>query len=196
MTRLALIRHAATAWTEENRIQGRTDVPLSPRGRAAAARWRPPAELSGAEWVSSPLRRARETARLMGATDIALEPRLIEMSWGRWEGRRLAALRRELGAAMAENEARGLDFRPDGGDSPRDVQARLAPWLAEVAGRPRAVAAVTHKGVIRAVLALATGWDMTGKPPARLAWDCAHLFALGPGGSPAVERLNVPLAPP
>ncbi|MFQ5957917.1 MAG: histidine phosphatase family protein [Alphaproteobacteria bacterium] len=194
MTRLALIRHAATAWSEGGRIQGRADLPLSPRGREAAARRRPPPELAGADWVSSPLARAYETARLMGAASIAREPRLIEMDWGRWEGRRLADLRAELGAAMAANEARGLDFRPDGGESPRDVQERIAPWLAAVAGRGRPVAAVTHKGVIRAVLALASGWDMTGKPPARLAWDCAHLFTLARDGAPAVERLNRRLA--
>lgn len=194
MTRLALIRHAATAWTEAGRIQGRTDVPLSPGGREAASRWRPPPELAQARWVSSPLARAYETARLLGAGDIGHEPRLIEMDWGRWEGRRLAELRAELGAAMAANEARGLDFRPDGGESPRDVQARIAPWLAGVAIRGRPVAAVTHKGVIRAVLALASGWDMTGKPPARLGWDCAHLFALAGDGTATVERLNIPLA--
>ena len=193
MTRLALIRHAPTAWTEQGRIQGRTDVPLSPRGRAAAARRRPPAQLAGADWASSPLVRARNTARLMGVKHVAIEARLTEMNWGRWEGRRLAALRDELGAAMAENEARGLDFRPDGGESPRDVQARLAPWLAEVAARKRPLVAVTHKGVIRAIVAQATGWDMTGTLPAPLAWDCAHLFTLAADGAPAVERLNLPL---
>ena len=58
------------------------------------------------------------------------EPRLVEMAWGEWEGRRLADLRAELGDAMIENEARGLDFRPPGGESPRDVQERLKPLLA------------------------------------------------------------------
>ncbi|MFQ5785731.1 MAG: histidine phosphatase family protein [Alphaproteobacteria bacterium] len=195
MTRLALIRHAATAWSETGRIQGRTDVPLSPAGRAAAARWRPPPEIAGARWVTSPLARARETAALMGVADCTIEPRLGEMSWGRWEGRRLAELRAELGREMAENEARGLDFRPDGGESPREVQARLAPWLAEVAARRDTVAGVTHKGVIRAVFARAAGWNMTGRPPVRLAWDRAHFFELAADGAPVVARLNLALAP-
>ena len=193
MTRLALIRHAATAWNEDGRMQGRADIPLSVAGRAAAASWRLPPDWADADWFSSPLERARETARLMGLSPVGDDPRLTEMEWGDWEGRRLAELRAELGAAMAANEARGLDFRPDGGESPRDVQARIAPWLAEVAIRGRPVAAVTHKGVIRAVLALASGWDMTGKPPARLDWDCAHLFTLAGDGTAAVERLNIPL---
>jgi probable phosphoglycerate mutase len=55
---------------------------------------------------------------------------------------------------------------------------------------------MTHKGVIRAVLALASGWDMTAPPPTRLRWDCAHMFTVGAAGRLAVERLNVPLATP
>jgi len=123
---------------------------------------------------------------------ITIEPRLVEMDWGRWEGRRLETLRAELGQEMIENEARGLDFRPDGGESPRDVQTRLAPWLAETAGGGRLHVAVTHKGVIRALLALATSWDMTGKPPVRLAWDRAHLLTLAPDGTPAIDQPNIP----
>ena len=196
MTRLALIRHAPTAYNEEGRMQGLCDMPLSAAGRAAAALWRAPPELAGAAWVSSPLRRARETAALLGVPNVPVEPRLAEMDWGRWEGRRLDALRAELGAAMAQNEARGLDFRPDGGESPRDVQARVAPWLEAVAAGGRATAAVTHKGVIRAIFALATGWDMTGAQPARLEGAAAHLFAVAGGRAPTVERLNLPLAPP
>ena len=196
MTRLALIRHAATAYNEEHRMQGRRDIPLSAAGRAAAGRWRMPPCLAGADWLTSPLARARETARLLGAVDAAVEPRLVEMDWGRWEGRTIAELRAEQGAAMAENEALGLDFRPEGGESPREVQVRIAPWLAEIAARGRPVCAVTHKGVIRAVFALASGWDMTGKPPARLDWSAAHIFTIAADGAPAVERLNLPLAAP
>ena len=196
MTRLALIRHAATAYNDEHRLQGRRDIPLSPAGRAAAGRWRIPPTLADADWLTSPLVRARETARLLGVADAAVEPRLMEMDWGDWEGRTIAELRHRQGAAMAANEALGLDFRPAGGESPREVQARLAPWLAEIAARRRAVCAVTHKGVIRAVFALASGWDMTGEPPARLDWSAAQLFTLAADGSPAVERLNLPLAAP
>jgi probable phosphoglycerate mutase len=78
---------------------------------------------------------------------------------------------------MAANEARGLDFRPPGGESPREVCARLQALLAELAADPQPVVAVCHKGVIRAALVLATGWDMRSKPPLRLARDrgCAVL---------------------
>ncbi len=118
------------------------------------------------------------------------------MDCGDWEGRTLDSLRRELGAAFADNERRGLDFTPAGGESPRAVQSRLRPWLAEVGAGGRLVAAVTHKGVIRAILALACDWDMTGAPPVELDWSCVHLFRLAPSGAPRPERLNLPLAEP
>ncbi len=197
MTLLALIRHGPTGYNEQGRMQGRIDAPLSAAGRAAVGGWRLPPEiapeLAGADWVSSPLIRARETARLLGGPAPVIEPRIIEMDWGRWEGRRLDGLRAELGEAMAVNEARGLDFRPEGGESPRDVQARVAPWLAALGKRGRPTLALTHKGVIRAIFALAVGWDMTGKPPARLRAAAAHLFAVAPDGRVEVEHLNLPL---
>jgi len=195
MTRLVLIRHAATAWNRDGRLQGRADVPLGPAGRAALAGRRLPASLGPLAWIASPLRRAVETARRLGAADLRIEPRLTEMDWGHWEGRRLADLRAELGPAMAANEARGLDFRPPGGESPGDVQDRLAPWLAELTTAETATVAVTHKGVIRALLALATGWDMRAEPPLKLDWDRAHVFTVA-GSAIAPERVNLMLDGP
>lgn len=195
MTALALVRHGPTAWTESRRIQGRADQPLSPAGRRRVAAWRLPTDLAGFAWASSPLERARQTAALLGADAPAIEPRLAEMDWGAWEGRRLADLRRELGAEMTANEKRGLDFRPPRGESPRDVQARLGPWLAELAAAGRPTIAVTHRGVIRAVLALATHWDMTAAPPVKLGWAAAHVFTVEAGGGVAVEALNRDLEP-
>ena len=91
---------------------------------------------------------------------------------------------------MRENEDRGWDFRPPGGESPREVLSRVRPWLAEVAMRGEPTLAVTHRGVIRVVLAEALGWDLRGKPPVKLDWSAVHLFRLGPEGDPKVERLN------
>jgi len=194
MTRIALIRHGVTEWNEQGRIQGHTDTALSDAGRAAVRSWRLPSEIGTCSWAASPLSRARETARILGAPDdLTIEPRLAEMRWGDWEGRTLDALRAELGVAMQENESRGLDFRPPGGESPRDVQARVLTWLRERACTSGTTVAVTHKGVIRAIFALATDWDMTGKPAERLSWSAAHLFSLGSDGLPAVERLNLSL---
>jgi probable phosphoglycerate mutase len=169
--KILLIRHGRTAWNEQGRMQGRVDLPLSPAGRAEVAGWQLPDGWAGARWLSSPLRRATETAALLTHRPVAIEPRLIEMDWGAFEGRTLAELRAAAPAAMAASEARGLDFRPDGGESPRAVRARLESLLAELTDAP--AVCVTHKGVIRAAISLATGWDMRCKPPIRLANDAA-----------------------
>jgi probable phosphoglycerate mutase len=186
MTPLALLRHGETAWSAAGRIQGRADLPLLP-GISISI----PKSCGGMRVLTSPLRRCVETAALLGAPDAAREPRIIEMDWGEWQGESLTALRERLGEEMRANEARGLDFRPPGGESPRLVLARMKPWLKDVAQARQATLAVTHRGVIRALLAEASGWDMRGKPPAKLDWSAVHLFSVDEEGAPRVERLNV-----
>jgi broad specificity phosphatase PhoE len=188
VTLLALLRHAETAWNAEGRVQGRTDVPLSDAGRASLRGRALPPACRGMRVVTSPLARCVETAALLGVADAAREPRLMEMDWGEWQGQTLAALRQSHGKAMADNEARGLDFRPPGGESPREVAARVAAWLEELR---EPTLAVTHRGVIRAVLSLATGWDLTGKPPAELDRHAVHFFQVDAQGLPRVHELNV-----
>lgn len=192
-TTLLIVRHAITAWNAERRVQGSVDEPLSDRGRDMASSWRLPADAVERRWFASPKRRAWETARLLGLTPQP-EPRLIEMNWGDWEGRLIAELRAS-GAMTAEIEALGLDFRPPGGETPREVQARLRPWLAEVAASGAPAGAVAHNGILRAVYALATGWDMLEKPPHKLRNGHAHRFRLAPDGMPSVDEVNIPLAP-
>ncbi len=195
MTLLGVIRHGPTPWTDQKKLQGRTDVPLSISGRIEVGRWRLPECLIGARCETSPLRRARETAALLQSSTPFVEPRLIEMDWGVWEGQRLDDLRADPDLDMAANEARGVDFRPPGGESPREVQARLRPWMARLARSPSPVLAVTHKTLIHALLALATGWDLVGRPPVRVRWGRLQLFRLAPESHISVERLDIVCAP-
>lgn len=194
--KLLLLRHAATAWNLEKRVQGQIDQPLCDTGRQALNALRLPPELRQWRWYSSPLQRARETARLLGIDEPRLEPALIEMSWGDWEGEILKPLRKRLGAVMRDNEARGIDFCPPGGESPRQVQVRLQPWLKEIAGGGGNSAAVAHKGIIRCIYALATGWDMRGECPVDFAWDALHQFELTPVGKLTNSYRPIPLTDP
>jgi len=192
----ALVRHAATAWNEDGRLQGTTDTALSPQGEADAKTWRLPAPADGWKRFSSPLQRARRTAELLQpAAEVALEGRLREMSFGAWEGRTLAELRDTLGETFIAAENKGLNFQPPGGESPRAVMERISGWIAEVAASGEPVVAVSHKAVIRAVLALATGWNMMGRPPVRLDWRSAHFFHACTDGTVRLDRPNVALAP-
>jgi len=195
MTALLLIRHGPTAWNEAGRIQGRSDQHLSPEGGRLVERWRLPDDLHGFRWVCSPLRRARQTADRLRHPEAEIVPELIEADWGAWEGLRLQDLRAELGEEMSELESRGLDFQPPGGESPRDLQVRLDPFFRLVGRDGTPTAAVTHKGVIRATYALASGWDMKDKPPEKLTDNTAHLFRVTASGRVTIDRLNIPLLP-
>ena len=193
MTRLALLRHGITDWNREKRIQGRSDQPLGDEGRRQLQSLVLPAEFTGDRWYCSPLRRARESAEVLGIEDYRIEPALLEMHWGDWEGEILKPLRRQLGDSMRDNEARGLDFRPPGGESPREVQQRLQPWLASLGQAGVASAAVVHKGIIRCIYALAFDWDMRGESPVDFAWDALHCFSLREDGELQRDYQSVPL---
>jgi len=182
MTPLFLLRHGPTAWNEDGRIQGHADIELSPNGRCEVASWQVPPAWATARWLASSLRRARQTAALLTDRPVAIDSRLIEMNWGTWEGRRLADLRAAAPNAMAANEAQGLDFRPSGGESPREVTARIRELFATLADAPTPVVAVTHKGVIRAALALATGWQMHEEAPVRLDRGDVLALTIAAGG--------------
>ena len=171
-----MIRHALTAWNETGRIQGRTDVPLCRRGREGLAGRRLPERFAAYRVHSSPLVRAVETAALLGLGPPVIDPRLMEMRWGEWEGMTRASVAATDAGGVARNEARGPDFRPPGGESPREVQARVLDWARSAARLRSDVVAVTHKGVVKATLGLACGWDLTGKDPVRLDWSRAHRF--------------------
>jgi broad specificity phosphatase PhoE len=195
MTRLAMIRHAPTTWNEAGRIQGQTDTPLSDAGKQMVTGWTVPHSWKTWDVVTSPLQRTRDTAQLLGLAHGRSDERLIEMDWGSWAGETLPELRSRGGQAMTANEARGIDFRPQDGESPRDVAKRLALFLDGVAALQRNTLVVTHRGVMRAALTLATNWDMTGPPPLKLPRDGALMLELSRSkaptlGEPAMRRLG------
>lgn len=193
MTLLALIRHAPTTWNAEGRLQGRRDTPLSPEGKAALATWAAPVALGHFQWVCSPLGRTMDTARALAGRPVPTDSRIVEMDWGEWEGRTRKELSETLGSDFHENETRGLDFLPPAGESPRMVQDRLKPFLADVADVGQPTVAVTHRGVIRAAVAIATGWDFMGKPPVKGVHGTYNLLRLAADGAPSVEALDIPL---
>ncbi|PWC90665.1 histidine phosphatase family protein [Azospirillum sp. TSO5] len=137
MIRLAFLRHGITAWNREGRIQGRTDIPLDPEGRDRLVRLTLPPDWRDATLHASPLSRAIETARVLGDNrPVHTDPRLIEMDWGAWEGRRGHDLRADPASGYRDLEHWGWDFRPPDGESPADVRDRLTAWLKELLPLP------------------------------------------------------------
>jgi len=87
---LILVRHGETEWSANGRHTGRTDLPLTPRGKAHAVALAPLlADLLGgrppALVLTSPLRRAADTAELADLT-AEPEPALYEVDYGAYEG--------------------------------------------------------------------------------------------------------------
>lgn len=182
-----LVRHGATAWTGR-RYAGRRDPWLSSDGRAQAADVA--ADLAAAldrplHIVSSPLRRARQTAsaiaRVTGSPRPTLDARWMEADFGIAEGRTFADLERiapDIAARLAAGE---VDIDWPGGESAQAfierVRAALAAAsaLAEHTGSP--VIVVAHAGPIRMAMALTAAQDPRSVPllPAggwqRLPWD-------------------------
>ena len=117
---------------------------------------------------SSPLLRAVETARIVGGSEPVVVPELVEMDWGRCEGRCGIDMLQDSASGYRHIEEWGWDFRPPGGETPRSVWQRVEPWLLSVEGL---AVAVSHVGVMRVVLARATGWNFSGEPPFRVKRD-------------------------
>jgi probable phosphoglycerate mutase len=191
---VALVRHAMTAWNAERRAQGQSDLPLSPAGHAQASRWRLPPDLRRLDaegrlgWVTSPLRRAMETAGRLGGAAPAVEPRLAERHYGDWTGQPLDAI--DAGAAGT-----GWAHRPPGGESAAEVLARARAWLDDLAARPGPDTwlAVTHSGVIRVLVAAAVGWDLESPAPLRLLPERLHRVRRRGDGHLQLVTLNEPL---
>jgi len=191
--RIAFIRHGPTQWNDEGRLQGRQDIPLSEAGRHKMAALRPPAGFELVRAYVSPLSRARETAQLLGLADAKVDARLSEHGWGSWEGLTREEILARDGQDAFERAGQGIDFTPKGGESTRELVARVGAFLGDVAKDRSDAIAVAHRGVLRTAYTLATGWDMASPMPEKLDLSCALILTLGPDGQAEISELNVPL---
>lgn len=147
------MRHLRPA-VAEGVCYGVTDLDLAEGQEAALA-----AVLEGLPAITaiatSPLRRCRILAEAIAARrglTARLDPRLMEMDFGAWEGLAWNDIPR---AELDQWAADFLHARPHGGESVAQLQDRTRAALAEYRAAPGASLLVTHAGVIKA--ALATG---------------------------------------
>jgi probable phosphoglycerate mutase len=157
--RLLLVRHGQTAWNQERRFLGRTDIPLDATGRAQAARLA--ARLSttplAAVW-SSPLSRARETAAALGAPH--LDPDLVELDMGDLEGLPAAEFPARFPTVAQQWRDTPHAITLPGGERLVDVQARGLAALGRIGdhvGPGDTVAVVTHQLLLAAVVCTLSG---------------------------------------
>lgn len=135
--RLVIWRHGQTDWNAEHRWQGQADVPLNDLGRAQARAAAP--SLAGyglTHLFSSDLSRARETAQILGRLvdlPVACDARLREIDVGNWSGRTKDQIGIEFTQVLVAEEAGRDVVRGRTGESVRQVAARTATALAEIA---------------------------------------------------------------
>ncbi len=91
---LWILRHGETAWNAEGRLQGRLDSPLTPLGEAQARAQGVLLQRAGlprnVRVRVSPAGRARRTADLAlkgAAWPVTVDPDLVEVGLGAWQGR-------------------------------------------------------------------------------------------------------------
>lgn len=191
---LIFIRHGQTDWNKQARLQGSQDIPINSTGERQAARngrvladWFKEAERNpGAfDFVSSPLQRCQHTMRLVrtaaGLEPIdayATDPRLIEITFGDWEGSTLQELEQTSPQAVAARVADKWGFRPPNGESYHDLTQRVAPWLKSI---ERPTIAVSHGGVHRAVRGLLMGLEKQEIAALDVPQDRFYVFESGQG---------------
>jgi probable phosphoglycerate mutase len=157
-----VVRHGQTDWNAERRLQGQKDIPLNPIGREQA-------RLNGIDlaeilkvegiafdFVASPLTRTRQTMEIireaMGVDPKAYrtDERLVEVSFGDWEGSTIKELKATQRDRVTERNLNKWDFIPPGDDaeSYEIMSWRIASWLNSV---DKPTVCVTHGGVIRSL---------------------------------------------
>ena len=185
MIRLALLRHGHTHWNRQGRIQGRTDIPLDTEAVEQLSALALPAPWDTADLVASPLKRAVYTGTLVSGRTPRPVPALMEMNWGAWEGLHGKNLAADPATGFKHIEDWGWDYRPPGGESPADIRARLSPWLQSL---DKDTVAVCHIGIMRVLMAMATGWDFTGPAPFRIKRNRLFVIEVSASGMVADDE--------
>jgi broad specificity phosphatase PhoE len=170
---VVLVRHAETQWSLEGRHTGRTDIPLTDRGREAALRL--PARM--ASWrfelvLVSPASRARETCDLAGLGEQAqVSADLLEWDYGEYEG---------LTSAQIQRLRPGWSLWRDGcpgGERAADVGARADRVIGMLQRAPGPAAVFSHGHMLRV---LGARWiALEARNGGHLGLDTAAICVLG-----------------
>ncbi len=160
------IRHGETDWNLEGRLQGQKDIPLNDVGRVQAEeagrklRALVP-HVEDLAFIASPMTRTRETMEILRRTlglhpeSYKLDERLVELTFGSWEGMTWKEVRKAEPSLAALREQDKWHYAPPGGgESYAMLVDRIRPFLDDLT---RDTAVVAHGGVARAFLSIACG---------------------------------------
>lgn len=185
---ITLVRHAATEWSVNGRHTGRTDIDLTPEGRAAAEALGPVLESWKPTMVlSSPLKRAAETCRLAGLGDrMIVDADLVEWDYGDYEGLTTREIRARRPGWLLWNDG------VVNGETIEQVCERVDRVIARARAAGGRVAMFAHGHVLRVL-----GARWTEEPPQlgkHLELSAGSLCLLGHEHDyPVLSRWNVVL---
>jgi alpha-ribazole phosphatase len=165
MLKLLVIRHGETQSNAERRFSGHQDVELTEKGiwQAEQLSYRLKDEQIDIAY-SSDLKRAIHTAKIVlrdRNISLSIEPRFREISFGDWEGLRLAEYASENGEGSLPGWWNQPDSPLSGGESVFDLRKRVKIALDEVItendeeDKCKTIAIVCHGGVTRMIIGLA-----------------------------------------
>jgi broad specificity phosphatase PhoE len=191
---LILVRHGESVANAQGLLLGRTDADLTATGRSQAAAVRTLVTAPVAELRASPLARARDTAALLNLDlPLHIDERWVEVDYGEFECQPL----RDIPATVWQEWREDPAFRPAGGETLAEVDARVAGACAELfatdgAGARRRdgdVVVVSHVTPIKAAVA----WALASN--AGLSWrlhlQTASVTRIGWGnGAPVLHGFN------
>jgi broad specificity phosphatase PhoE len=196
MDELILLRHGQTEWSQAGRHTGRSDVPLTARGEAAAAKLAP--LLAGRQIqavFTSPAKRAVRTAELAGLTGGITDPNLWEWDYGGYEGRTTGEIQQERPGWYLWRDGIIPGGAGHPGESIAQVGARADAVLGRVcpllAGHDGDVALVAHGHILRVLTARWLGLDPAAGRLFKL--DTGTVSTLGTEhDEPVIASWNVP----
>jgi probable phosphoglycerate mutase len=196
MGQLILLRHGETEWSASGKHTGRTDIPLTPRGEAAAAALAPMlARRRIVAVFTSPAQRAVRTAELAGLSDAKPDPDLWEWDYGGYDGRTTAEIQVDRpgwylwrdGVVPGDADHPGETVAQVGAREDA-VLSRVRPLLGEPDGD---VALVAHGHVLRVLTARWLGLEPAAGRLFRL--DTGTCSTLGTEHDvPVITTWNVP----
>ncbi len=157
MIHFVLIRHGETLWTKERRYQGKTNTPLTAKGRGQVRRF--VSEISKFQpdvIFSSQLDRCKESAKIFCSPlnkKPKVDARLDELGFGVWEGKTANELLEEKDASY-EKWSKGKILTPKGGESIASLKKRIKSFIRYCQSHydNKKIIIVTHGGPIRIFL--------------------------------------------
>lgn len=161
MTKIFLIRHGETEWNKLGRLQGNSDVSLSPEGIRQAQLMAAYVPFNHIDAVyASDLQRASDTAKILAAKfnlPVTTMPGLRETNFGDWEGRVISGLLEELPEDFGNFFIKPDKVKPPNGETFLECQARVENAMDEIIAEHdgQRIIVVCHGAAIRLLICAA-----------------------------------------